>query len=167
MATAIIQHTYDCDEDTFWSDIVFDKSFNEKLFLGHLGFKQWEIAKLEENDDKLEREVVIRPVTGDLPKALSKLVGDNLGFREQGTFDKKAKRYRFRIIPNRLADKLRISGEIYVEARGEGRCERFVRLEVEAKIFGVGGMVEKQIIGDTKTSYEKGFAFGRDYLRNR
>ncbi len=167
MATARIQHIYDCDEDSFWSDIVFDREYNRQLYIEHLKFKQWEVVSFEESDSQITREVVVRPVTGEMPKALAKVVGDNLGFREEGVFDKKSKRYTFRIIPNRLADKLTIEGEIYVQARGDERCERFVELTVKASVFGVGSMLEKRIIADTQESYDKGFAFACRYLAAR
>lgn len=167
MATAEIHHVYNCDEDTFWSDILFDDAFNRRLFLEHLAFEQWEIARFEENDDEIRREIVIRPVTGELPKALVTLVGDNLGFREEGVFDKKRRRYRFSVIPNRLREKLHIQGELYVEPRDGKRCERFVRLEVEAKIFGLGSVIEKRIIADTRESYDKGYAFAKKMLAER
>lgn len=167
MATAEIHHVYECDEDTFWSDILFDQDFNRRLFLEHLAFEQWEVARFEESDSEIRREVVIRPVTGDLPKPLVALVGDNLGFREEGVFDKQRRRYTFSIIPNRLRDKLHISGEIHVEPRDGQRSERFVRLEVEAKIFGLGSVIEKRIIADTRESYDKGHAFAKKMLADR
>lgn len=167
MTTAKIRHVYPCSEDTFWSDILFDQEYNRKLYLEHLGFKQWKVMKLDETDAEIRREVQVEPVTSDLPKVLAKLAGDNLGFVEKSVFDKAKKRYRFEVIPNRLADKLKIKGEIYVEARGDDACERFVELDVTAKMFGIASMVEKRIIEDTQQSYERGFAFGRDYLQSR
>ena len=167
MATTRIQHTYDCGEDAFWSDILFNREFNKKLYLEHLKFKRWEVTQFEETDDEIRRHVEVEPVTGEIPKPLAKLVGDNLGFREEGVFDKKAKRYALKIIPNRLADKLTITCEIRTEAHSDNRCERVVDLDVNAKIFGVGSLVEKRIISDTRESYERGFAYGQEFLKTR
>ena len=165
MAKAKIRHTYNCSEETFWSEIFFSKEFNRKLFLEHLGFKKWEILRFDESDDTIVRELENHPVTGELPAALAKVIGDNIGFREKGTYDKTKRRYRFKITPNRLANKLSISGEIHVEPRGEERCERIVDLEVVAKVFGLGGMIEKRIIADTEDSFRRGFEFAQTQLK--
>lgn len=164
MATAKIQHVYECDEDRFWSEIIFGTDFNRELFIDHLQFKQWEVASFEESDTEIRREVHVQPVTGELPAMLKKVVGDNLGYTEHGVFDKKTKRYTIRIVPNRLGDKLHINAVITVASRGEGRCERTLDLDVQAKIFGVGAMVEKRIIADTRDSYDKSYSFSKSYL---
>ncbi len=167
MAKVVIRHTYDCDEETFWKDILYDEAFNHRLYLEHLQFKAWKVERFEETDAEIRRAVTIQPVTGELPGPLAKLVGDNLGFREESVFDKATRRYKLRIIPNRLADKLRIEGVLRVEGRGEGRCERILELDVEAKVFGLGSMIESRIIADTQQSYDKGAAFGQRMLAER
>jgi hypothetical protein len=167
MATAKIQHEYACSADAFWKDIIFDEKFNQQLYLDHLKFKEWRMESFDEDEDEIRRTVAVHPVTGDLPKPLAKIAGDNLGYKEKGVFDKKAKRYRFEVIPNRLANKLTITGEIHVEPRGDDRCERTLDLRVDAKIFGVGSMVEKRIIEDTRQSYDKSHAFSQQYLTSR
>lgn len=167
MPQARIVHRYDCDEDTFWRDIFFDQAFNRRLFLEHLMFRRWDVVRFEETDDEIRRVIEIVPRTGEMPAALRKLAGDQLGFTEEGRFDRRARRHSFRIVPNRLADKILVSGEIYLQNATATSCERVVELSVEAKIFGVGGLVEKQILGDTRANYERSAEFTRAFLAAR
>lgn len=164
MAHARIQHLYDCDEATFWRQVMFDEAFNSRLYLEHLHFDEWKILRLDDTETQLVREVSVRPVTGELPAPLKKLIGQNFGYRELGRFDKQARRYSFEIFPNTLPDKLHIRGDIQVTPRGESQCERTLELDVEAKVFGVGGMIEKRIIGDTRDSFDKGHRFAQREL---
>jgi Protein of unknown function (DUF2505) len=167
MAETQIRHVYDCDEDTFWREILFDAEFNRRLYVEHLGFEQWDVLRDEDDERERRREIRVHPVTGELPAALAKVVGDNIGYTEKGVFDKRRRRYTADVIPNRMPDKLRIRAELYVEPRGDSRCERFVDLRVEAKIFGIGGLIERRILSDTIDGYDRGYAFGQRYLAER
>jgi hypothetical protein len=167
MTETQIRHVYECDEDTFWSDILFDPEFNRRLYMEHLGFKEWQVVRHDDDERQIRREIRVHPVTGELPTALAKLVGDNLSYTEKGVYDKERRRYVVDVIPNRMAEKLKIHAEIYVKMLGERRCERYVDFRVDAKIFGVGGILERRIIADTIAGYDRGFSYGRKYLADR
>jgi hypothetical protein len=64
------------------------------------------------------------------------------------------------MIPNTLADKLRVSGVMRVEPTDKG-CRRVVEVENEAKIFGIGGLVESS----TEKSLREGWTKGADYMK--
>lgn len=164
MARTVIKQRFDCDEETFWRVVFFAEEFNRTLFLDHLKFDGWELTKYEETDEAIERVIAVKPVTGPLPGPIKKLVGDNLGYREQGRYDKKTGRYRFTIIPNTLPDKVDISGEIHLEVPEAGKVVRILELDVDCKIFGIGKLVEKRIIEDTKKSYDDSYGRMKDEL---
>ncbi len=157
MATARIDQTFACDADTFWRVLFFDEAFNTKLFLEHLRFDGWKVTRFDETDDAIDRVIEVKPVTGPLPGPVKKLVGDNLGYSENGHFDKRTKRYRFEIVPNTLPDKVEISGEIFLDESSSGKVTRSLDLTVKCKLFGIGGLVEKRIIEDTRQSYAKSY----------
>ncbi|MEM9697147.1 MAG: DUF2505 family protein, partial [Myxococcota bacterium] len=161
MERARISHTYDCDEDTFWREIMFDSAFNRRLYLEHLNFKDWRLEHQDETDQYIRREVFIHPTTGDVPKPLLKVVGDNLSFRERGSFDKRTKRYQLEIVTARLPEKIDIKGELWLEARAPRQVDRVFEMTVSARIFGMGGLIEKRIVADTVASYEQGWAYGQ------
>ena len=164
MGKVTIRDHYQCSEDTFWEKVFFDVDFNRRLFVEHLQFDRWEVTEHEEDEDGIRRIVEVVPTTAEVPAARRKVAGGSLGFREEGTFDRKARRHRFRVITSRLGDKLRVEGEIYVEPRGENTCERVVELSVNAKIFGIGGMLERRIIADIEMNYHKAATYANRVL---
>jgi hypothetical protein len=115
----------------------------------------------------MRRVVKVVPRIGELPLPLKKLVGEGIGYEEVGRFDKKTRRYRLDVRPNRLADKLSITGEMFTEPAGPGSCKRIFTATVTAKIFGVGGMLEQRIVDDLRKSYEVAARFTKVCLSEK
>lgn len=156
MPEITLRHEIDTDEDTFWSKIVFDEGFNKKLYLDELKFPQWKLLEMKDDDAKISRRVLVEPATNDLPGPLKKaLGGDALAYTEDGTFDKKSKRYTFKVIPSLMPDKTKVSGELWVEKVGDKKIRRMCRIAVEVKVFVVGSMIEDRILKDLQSSYDQ------------
>lgn len=164
MPTIDLRHEIHCDEDTYWSKIVFDEAFNKKLFLDGLKFPGWSVLSSKDDDDKLTRRVQVDPPVGSLPSALKKVIGDRLSYVEEGVFDKKAKRYAFKVAPSTLADKTTVKGELWCEKAGDGKIVRRCKITIEVKVFMVGSMVEDRIAADLQVSYDKGAAYTNEWL---
>lgn len=165
MPEVTLRHEIDTDEDTFWSKVVFDEAFNKKLYEGALEFPGWKLLDSKEDEAKITRRVQVEPPVGDLPGPLKKIVGDRLAYTEEGTFDKKAKRYSFKVTPSTLTDKTKISGELWCEKIGDKKIRRICRMSVEVKVFMVGGMVEDRITADLRASYDNSTNYTNQYIR--
>ena len=165
MTDVRIEHNFDCDENTFWDKIFFAEPFNRQMYLEHLKFKRWEVTDFRESDTSIHRTVSVMPTVGDLPGAIKSLIGDNLGYTEEGTYDKKLRRFRVKVVPSVLADKLSVRGEIWLQPQGTDRCKRIFDAQVSVKIFGVGSIIEKRLIADLQLSYNAGAAFTTEYLK--
>ena len=83
----------------------------------------------------------------------AKLLGDSFGYTETHNFDKKTKLFRARMTPSVLADRLSSESVVRVEAAGAGKCRRTVEVSVEARIFGVGGLVEGALEKNLRTGW--------------
>jgi hypothetical protein len=164
MPEITLRHEIDTDEDTFWSKIVFDEAFNEKLYQGALKFPRWKLLEMNEGDAKITRKVQVEPPLGDLPGAVKKVVGDRLAYTEEGSFDKKAKRYSFKVTPSTLPDKTKVTGEMWCEPVGEKKIRRMCRILVEVKVFVVGGMIEDRIMADLRASYDNSTTYTNQIL---
>ena len=149
MATFTMRHDLDCDCDTFWK-LFFEKDFNEQLYKA-LQFPEWKLLDSKETDKEIIRTVKAMPKM-DAPAAVVKLLGSSFGYDEEGRFDKATKTHKFIIKPNVLTEKLRNEGTVKCEPRGEGKSTRVVEIIAEAKVFGLGGMIE--------SSFEKSFRTG-------
>lgn len=165
MPEITIRHEYDCDEDTFWEKCVFDDEYNKKLYLEALKFPGYAVLENKDLGDKRTRKVRIDPPLGNLPGPLKKLFGDKLQYVEDGTFDKKTRRYTFTVTPSTLAEKTKTSGQLWCEKAGEKKVVRIAQIKVEVKVMLVGGMVEDRILQDLRHSYEEAARFTNEYLR--
>jgi hypothetical protein len=164
MADIRVAHVFECSPEIFWEKIFFDVEFNRTMYMEGLGFSSWKELETRELDDTLQRVVEIVPPVGDLPGPLRKLIGDGFGYREEGSLDKKSQRYQVKAIPSRLADKIKVEGVLWCEPEGESSCRRFFEGTVEAKIFGVGGLLENRIIADMRRNYDDAADYTRKYL---
>jgi hypothetical protein len=164
MADARIEHLIQCSDDRFWS-VFFDAEYNKKLFLEELAFDSWKLVSLDDKGDRIERVVDVVPRIGDLPGPLKKLAEGGAGYRERDVFDKKAKRMTINIEPSTLQGKLTISGAMHTEPVGDSQCRRIYVTSVNAKIFGIGGMIENRIIDDVRKSYDKAATFTNRWVK--
>jgi hypothetical protein len=167
VAKTTIRHDFDCSESAFWQASFFDDEFNRRLYLETLKFPVWRVLEQKVSDVSMERRVEIQPFVENLPVAIKKVVGDRLGYIEEGRLDRTANRYRFRVIPAAAPEKTDISGEIWTEALGPGRVRRLVDFEVEVRILIVGKLIEQKTIDDTRAIYDKIANFLRSYLREK
>jgi hypothetical protein len=167
MADLRVEHTFNCSVDTFWDKLFFDPEYNERLFKQTLRFHDWTEVHRADKGDRIERIVEVMPRLGDLPGPLKKLVGDGVKYREEGVFEKTPRLYRMKIVPNKLADKLALNGEIQVVADGEARCKRVFLFHAEAKVFGVGGLLEKRLLEDTQKSQIISAEFTNRYIAEK
>jgi hypothetical protein len=165
MTDVRIVHRFDCSEKTYWDRIFFDDDFNRSMYLQHLQFQQWQVVESHETDTTLTRVIAVAPKVGDLPGAIKSLVGDNLVYKEEGTFDKRTRRYRINVVPSVMTDKIAVKGETWVEELSPTQCNRIFVAQVAVKMFGIGSIVEKRIIADLQLSYNAGAVFTADYLK--
>ncbi len=144
MKTLNLRHEINCSVDHFWK-VFFDKEFNSTLFLQELGFPEFEVLKHEESESSIQRTVRGMPKM-DMPKPVMKLLGDGFSYEESGTFDRSSGVWKWTMTPARLAGKLRNEGTVTCEAIGDDKCRRIAVIEIEAKIFGVGGLIESSSV---------------------
>jgi hypothetical protein len=161
-----ISHDFDVDADTFWNQLFFDDAFNRALYVDALRFPEWKVLENNDRGTEVVRRVRVMPKQ-EAPAAVQKLLGSSFSYTEEGTFDKNAKRYRFRVVPATMADKVRTEGEMRVESLGPKKCRRSVDVNIDVKIFGVGGMIEGFVAKSTQDSYEQAAAFTRKWIAEK
>ena len=124
MAKVCIVHLYDCSEERFW-ELFFDEDFNQRLFREGLQFPVYEQLSYAETETEIRRLTHVVPKVGQLPGALKKLVGDQVGYRERGVFDKRTRRFEVDVARDRsciqLAEADRSLGKFEFEQCSE-RC---------------------------------------------
>jgi hypothetical protein len=167
MATLEVEHTFNCSEATFWDRIFLDPEYNERLFKGELKFPVWREVSKEERGGELHRVLEVVPYVGELPAALKAVVGEGIGYQERGVLSRDAKTYKVEVVPNRLAEKITVKVEMSTRPDGDNRCRRKARAEAIVKIFGVGGAIEKRLLGDLERSYQKSADFTNRFITEK
>ena len=165
MPEITLRHEFETDEDTYWAKCVFDAEFNKKLYIDALKFPEWKLLDSKDDDAKIWRKVQVDPPVGNLPGPVKKVIGDRLSYVEEGTFDKKSKRYAFKVAPSTMADKTKVAGEMWIEKLGDKKIARHTKISVEVKVFMVGGMIEDRIVADLRSSYDKGAVFTTQFIK--
>lgn len=160
-----VRHTFrGVDVDGFWEKIFFDTEFNEQLYRRELGFTDYRVIEQHEDEKGVITRKVRQTPKSEAPAVVKKLVGDGISYTETGRFDPASKRWRYTIEPSKMADKIKIGGEFWVEHRGEDTVERICTVDLEVKVFGVGKAVESFIAKETKDSYEKAARYTQRYI---
>lgn len=162
MGKFTVTHEIRCNAETFWKTF-FDKTYNEKLYVGALSFPEFRIVDQNENDQRITRKVHARPKV-DMPGPVAKILGPNFAYTEEGTFDKTSKLWKWKMIPSVLPDKLRQDGTMRIEAIGDDKVRRIADLVIEAKVFAVGGLMESSAEKQLREGWDKSAVFMNKYL---
>jgi len=162
-----IQHLFNTDEATFWDKIFFDPEYNEALFAKHLGFNPYRVLEhVTQPDGTILRRVECAPPI-EIPAIARKALGDSAAYVEEGRFDPRTRRFSVKVIPRMAADKLKSTALMWLEPRGDKKVERFVEIENEVKVFGVGKVLEAFIEKQTREVYDEASAFTNDWIAKK
>ena len=100
----------------------------------------------------------------DVPGPVAKVLGSNFGYKEEGKYTKSTKLWQWKMIPSTMADKLRNEGTMRVEAVGETKVRRIAELVIEAKVFGIGGLIESSAEKQLRDGWNKSAQFMNKWL---
>jgi hypothetical protein len=158
-----IEHTFGVTPAEY-AAFYFDEGFSEDLCAAvKLGRT---LLRLDRTPTRLIRHVRCEPVR-EVPAPLAKLMdGHRFHYVEELDFDLETLRGRWRVVPSLIPDKVDASGTHDFEDAG-GKTRRVVRGEVKVSVFGIGGLVERFVIGEVQKSYDDAAAFTQTFLARR
>jgi len=163
MGKFTVTHEINCNVETFWQ-VFFDKDFNMKLYTEYLGFPEFKILDQQETDNDLTRKVSGMPKM-DVPGPVAKLLGSNFRYTEEGQLNKKTGVWRWKMIPSVQPDKLRNEGTLRIEPVGDSKVRRIAEIVIEAKIFGVGGLIESSSEKQLRDGWDKSAVYMNQWLK--
>lgn len=161
MKTSTTSAVLPCTPDSLWASF-FDESYLRALYLDELEYRSFAVLEIGDTSRKLR----IVPKM-NLPAPVAKLIGESFAYEEHGTLDRPKNQWTWRMVqPANLdprtkprKDAVTMHGTIRVEASGEARCRRTDSFSVEAKIFGLGGLIESSIEKELQSARAKEYAF--------
>ena len=142
---------FSVEPDEHWR-LFLDDEVERRMYLEGFRFPKYELLERRETEDEIVRKIRVVPRL-DVPGAVAKLLGDSFGYTETHSFDKKTKVFRAKTTPSVLADRLSSEATVRVDAAGPGKCRRTVDVSVEAKVFGVGGLIEAALEKNLRTGW--------------
>lgn len=152
-----LTHEIQCDVDTFWR-VFLDQEYSKKLYLEGLGFSAYEILDQRETPESVTRKIKGTP-KNNLPGPIAKLVGNNFSYIEDGKLDRKTGIWTWKVTPSTMAEKLRNEGSLRVEPVGSDRVRRIANLDIEARVFGIGGMIESTLEKQLREGWDASVPF--------
>lgn len=166
METIHISHVLSCSEDTFWS-LALDEAFSRALYLDVLGYRDWKQVSVEETPVMIRRVTHMTPPQLDLPGVLKKIARTGISYEQVEVFDRSARRMQTDITPRSFRDRITIRSTTHTEGLDAGTCKRVCAATLAAKIFPVGGLVEKQIAAGMVRAYARSAEYVDEYVGQR
>jgi len=158
MKNVTAEHDIACSPETFWK-LFFDKAFNDELYLKVLKCDHFEIL---EQSDRTRRLRVSPKVS--VPGPLKKLMGDGFSYEEVGTFDQAKSTWSYEVLPDTLKNKLTNKGTVRCVPAGDGKCKRLDDMVIEAKVFGVGGLIESTTEKQVREAWDLASSFTNEWV---
>jgi hypothetical protein len=166
MKTSTASAALPCTPDTFWASF-FDESYLRSLYLDELESRAFDVLDISDTS----RTLLIVPKM-KLPAPVAKLIGDSFAYEEHGTLDRASGEWTWRMLqPANLdpkskprKDAVTMHGTARIEPSGDGHCRRTDTFAIEAKIFGLGSLIESTIDKELQRARTKEYAFLTQWL---
>jgi hypothetical protein len=161
MKTASASAILPCTPETFWAAFL-DESYLSTLYLEELECRAFAVIEIGETSRKLRIVPKMR-----LPAPVAKLIGESFAYEEHGTLNRASNEWTWRMVqPANLdpkskprKDAVTMHGTARIEASGAGQCRRTDTFSIEAKIFGLGSLIESTVDKELQRARAKEYAF--------
>ncbi len=142
MTQFTLNHAINCDVNTFWAGF-FNSAFNDKLYRERLAYPIFNNLSQSETDTEIRRKIQAKPNwINKLPGPVIKMLGTDFNYVEEGIFNKSSNLWKWQQKTSSFADKFYIAGDMRVEQVADGQVNRIIKVTLEAKVFGIGGLLE-------------------------
>ena len=161
MKTSTASAVLPCTPDTFWASFL-DEAYLRALYLDELESRAFDVLAISDASRKLRIVPKMK-----LPAPVAKLIGDSFAYEEHGTLDRVSGEWTWRMVqPANLdpkskprKDAVTMHGTARIEPSGDGHCRRTDTFSIEAKIFGLGSLIESTIDKELQRARAKEYAF--------
>jgi hypothetical protein len=131
-----------------------------------LKFRSYEVVNHEETETTVRHEVRAVPRV-NVPGPIAKLFGSSFGYFEESSFDKATRVWRARMVPNTLSGRMHSDVIMRAEDAGAGKSRRTLDFHIEARILGIGQMLESALEKYQRDGWRNSCAFINERLRGR
>ena len=145
------EHVIECIPAIYWDRCLLSDSFNRRLFVEELRYADYEAMPSSRiGGTRFLRRVHAEPGAHNVPS----LVRSALAYDEVGELDTRTNEYRFSVRNVSMPDALRVSGSILArQVPYQPACRLSAVVDVEVKLFGLGGVLEERIAHELRRSF--------------
>jgi hypothetical protein len=146
-----IEHTFRTIDLPDYESLFFDEAFQSAMGEGVKIDRQ--LVRLDRQPGRITRHVRVAP-DREMPAPVAKLLGGRrLAYTEELDYEPGRYRGTWRIVPGIAADKITVGGTLAFEPVSGG-VRRVLVGDIEAKLFGLGGLVERVVVSNVESSYD-------------
>lgn len=151
------EHRIECSVERFYA-LMFDPDFERRMNLEAMDMQAHEVLERDVASGLWRMRCRMTP-KDNMPAFLKKLLGASFSLEETMTHEKGSGKAQVTLTPSALRDKSRMGYTMQVVPEGEGACRRIMDWDLEIKIFGIGGQVEKFALGEIEKGVEASARF--------
>ena len=169
MKTSTTSAVLPCTPETFWAAFL-DESYLSALYLEELEYPAFAVIEIGETSRKLRIVPKMR-----LPAPVARLIGESFAYEDHGTLDRARNQWTWRMVQpanldpksKRRKDAVTMHGTARIEASSDGHCRRTDTFSIEAKIFGLGSLIESTIDKELRRARAREYAFLTRWLESQ
>ena len=148
-----IEQIYDCDTKNYLEQFFNVDSRSDREVNG-AGAVSFSVLK-SHCDDKVWSHVAeaVHPVNAAAP--VRKIFGETTRMEEHATWRLGTNTIELSYVPEKMKDKISCRGQIQANSTSDGKTRITMDLDINVKIFGVGGLVEKLVAKECPDAFAK------------
>ena len=159
-----IEHTFTGISLADYEKLHFDEAFNIALCEAVKLSRQ--LVSLDDDGTTLKRVVRVGP-DREVPKPVQKVLkSDRIEYEERVTYKWGTMEGSWETIPSVLASKVVTKGRLGFR-EVSGGVLRWSEGDIQVKVLGVGGVIERFIVADVEKSYDQAAAFTQRYINEQ
>jgi hypothetical protein len=146
--------------DEHWQ-AFFDPAFEQAIVVA-MRFRSYDVVEREDTDATIRQKTRAVPHLA-AAQNVAKFFGASFAYVEEGTFDKAARIWRVRTIPDTFSHKMAADMVMRVDPAGSAAV-RTLDFRLDARVRGIGGLVESSFEKNLRTGWRDSCAFLNDWL---
>ena len=169
MKTSATNTVFTYTNDIFWGTFL-NESYLSALYLDELESCAFDVLEIGEASRKLRIVPKMK-----LPAPVAKLIGESFAYEEHSALDRANDEWTWRMVqpakPDSKSkprkDAVTMHGTGRIEPAGPDQCRRTDTWSIEAKVFGLGSLLETTIHKELQSGREKEYAFLERWLQRQ
>lgn len=139
-------------------ELSLDPSFMKRLNIEAMHVQQYESLSRDVGPGSITLKNRITP-QDNMPGFIKKLVGGGFSYEETVTHQTGSDSVSAVMVPSVMRDKLKMGYTMQVIPVGENACRRIMDWDIEVRVFGLGGQIEKFAAAEVERGLESSAGF--------